>query len=151
MNRRVPVSTADKKPNTGRRRKISLGMDRLEKREVLATFVVNSTAPDLLATTPGSLNWAIAQANADQTPDKIIFSDTLTPNSSGVYSGLVVIDAKWLRRVTSPIEINGIELPNGSARASVEILLNGPKDLNQAGIYNIGTSILDFTSGATGS
>jgi len=150
MNRRVPVSTAAKKTNTGRRRKISLGMDRLEKREVLATFVVNSTVPDLLATTPGSLNWAIAQANADQTPDKIIFSDTLVPNSTGNYKGLVVIDAKWLRRVTSPIEFNGTELPNGSTRSNTEILLNGPKDLNQSG-YNIGPSILDFTSSATGS
>lgn len=151
MNSRVPVSSADKKQNTGRRRRISLGMDRLEKREVLATFVVNSTAPDLLATTPGSLNWAIAQANADQTPDKIIFSDTLTPNSSGTFRGMVVIDSKWLRRVTSPIEFNGTELPNGSSRANTEILLNGPKDLNQANIYNIGPSLLDFSAGAAGS
>lgn len=151
MNRRVPVSTADQKPNTGRRRRISLGMDRLEKREVLATYVVSSVAPDLLATTAGSLNWAIAQANADQLPDKIIFSDALTPNAAGLYRGLVVIDAKWLRRVTSPIEFNGIELPNGTNRASTEILLNGPKDLSQSGIYNIGPSTLDFTSNAVGS
>jgi uncharacterized repeat protein (TIGR01451 family) len=143
MKRRISLSTAPTK-TVGRNRKRNLAMDRLESRQVLATYTVTSTVADLTATTSGSLNWAIVQANADQTPDKIIFSDALTVNN-----GLITVDAKWLRRVTSPIEFNGLELPNGSSRSTAQVVLNGPKNIPPG--YNIGPSILDFTSGGSNS
>lgn len=122
-------------------------MERLEQREVLATFVVTSTAPDLLGTTAGSLNNCIIQANADPVPDTILFDGSLTPNQT---TGLVNIDAKWLRRITSPITFDGLTLPDGTLRTSTSVALNGPKDTSPFG-YNIGPSILDFVSGSTGS
>lgn len=130
--------------SVGRNRKRRLVMDRLESREVLATYTVTSTVADLSATTSGSLNWAIAQANADLTPDKIIFSDSLP-----VSNNLITIDARFLRRINTPIEFNGLELPDGSLRTNAQVVLNGPKTITPG--YNIGPSILDLTSGSSGS
>ena len=129
-----------------RAKKTRLVMEFLEAREVLATYTVTSNLPDLLATTAGSLNNCIAQANSDPSPDKIIFSDKLAVDANG----LINVDAKWLRRVTSPIAFDGLELPDGSTRTNTNVVLNGPKDTNPIG-YNIGSSILDFVSGSSDS
>ena len=131
----------------GRATKARLGMERLEQREVLATFVVTSTAPDLLGTTAGSLNNCIIQANADPVPDTIVFDSSLTPNQN---TGLINIDAKWLRRITNPVTIDGLTLPDGTSRTSTSVALVGPKDTTPFG-YNIGPSLLDFSAGSTGS
>ncbi|RLT16026.1 MAG: DUF11 domain-containing protein [Planctomycetota bacterium] len=121
-------------------------IEHLEAREVLATYIVTSALPDLLATTAGSLNNCIVLANSDPTPDKIIFSDTLSADRNG----LINIDAKWLRRITSQIAFDGLELPDGTSRTNVQVVLNGPKDTSPSG-YNIGSSVLEFVSGSSDS
>ncbi|MDR3636166.1 MAG: Calx-beta domain-containing protein [Isosphaeraceae bacterium] len=98
-----------------RRRALAPWAEALEARQLLATFVVNSTADSPAA---GTLRWAINQVNADASdspsaPDAIEFA--LTPQS-GTLATITLLSP--LPEITNPVVIDGYSQAGSSTNST---------------------------------
>ena len=81
----------------GRRRARRFSIENLERRRLLATLLVNSTADN---GSEGTLRWAILQANQDAAPDEIDFD----LSGDGPYT---IVLGSALPALSNPLTIDG--------------------------------------------
>jgi len=116
-----------------RRHRLPLRLVALEDRTVPATFVVTSIG-DSAAAAPGTLRWAINQANALTDADVIEFN--IAP---GGVQTILLANQLPLPGITSPVTINGRTQPGFSGTPLVFI------DGSNAGPIASGLQLLDHT------
>lgn len=104
--------------STATRRRRRVGVETLEDRRVLSTISVTSLA----GTGPGSLRWAIVEANASPGPDEIDFA----------VSGTIHAGRSALPAITGPTNIDGTSAPGFAGTPVVTVDLQGARGLRFA-------------------
>ncbi|OJW14380.1 MAG: hypothetical protein BGO49_28650 [Planctomycetales bacterium 71-10] len=104
------------RPTPRRRRRV--GLETLEDRRVLSTIAVTSLA----STGPGSLRWAIVQANSSPGPDEIDFA----------VPGTIKAGRSALPAITGPTTIDGTSAPGFAGAPVVTVDLQGARGLRFA-------------------
>jgi hypothetical protein len=116
-----------------RRRRLPLRLVALEDRAVPATFVVTSIG-DSAAAAPGTLRWAINQANAFTDADTIEFN--ITPGGAQT---ILLANQLPLPAITSPVTITGATQPGFTGAPLIFI------DGSNTGPIASGLQLLDHT------
>jgi hypothetical protein len=123
-----------------RRRPFRPGVEALEERQLLSTWVVTTAADngDNVNPTPGSLRQAILQADAGPGGDQIVFAIPTLPGQSDVHT---IQPPTALPVVSMPLTIDGYTQPGAAVNtaaafdnASLKIVLDGSLLSNTPGL-----------------